>query len=285
MNTILYATDYSKNSETALRYAYHLSLKLNAKLEVIHIFNYPKVLENEIQEDAQNFEPDAFKRNRNRLKTFCKDYLDETSERIKTDAVKNNSVVDGILAKAKEIDPLFIIMGAKGISKIKDFFIGNTTKRLMEKAAYTILSIPYSDTVKDIKSIVYATALENDDINAICRLVDIAKPLDAMIKVVHISTKKEYDGEAQMEWFKEMFYNKLLYDKISFDIIFNDDIINSLTDYAEKHQADLIAMLERNNNGFLNNLLNKNKIKLMNDYGKYPLMVFNKSKCLSLNLS
>lgn len=286
MKNILYATDYSDNSVTALKYAYDLSLKLAAKLEVIHVFSYPKVLADEVNDEPLSFEPNPFIRNRNRLLEFCERHLDKNLENVNIDAVENNSVVEGILAKAKDLDPLFIVVGSKGISGLRDFIMGNTTKRLIEKAAYTMLSIPSGEEVRDIKTIIYATAFENDDIHAICKLIEIAKPLNAEIKVVHISTKREYQGEVQMEWFKEMLENKIDYGKISFELIFDDDIFNSLLSFTDQNNADLIAMLERNNNvGFLSRISNKNKIRKMHDYGKYPLISFNKKKCLTLDLS
>lgn len=285
MNTILYATDYSRNSITALKYAHRLSLKLGAKLEVIHVFNYPKVLENEVYEEPMAYEPDAFKRNRKRLIEFCQAHLGDDLENINIDTLENNSVVEGILSKAAELNPVFIVVGAKGISKLKDLIMGNTTKQLIDKAAYTVLSVPAGETIKDIRSIVYATAFENDDVHAICRLIEIAKPLKAAIKTVHISTGKDYQSEMQMEWFKEMISDNLDYDNISFEVVSNDDIFGALISYAKENNADIIAMLERNKGGFLSNLLTRDKIKRMNDYGKYPLMAFGKKKCLTLDLS
>ncbi|WNH13073.1 universal stress protein [Thalassobellus suaedae] len=44
MKTILYATDYSENSELALKYAHNMSVKMKAKLLVIHVFDNPTFL-------------------------------------------------------------------------------------------------------------------------------------------------------------------------------------------------------------------------------------------------
>ncbi|MBJ2172880.1 universal stress protein [Aureibaculum sp. A20] len=285
MKNILYATDYSKYSVTALQYAYQLSTKMNIQLKVIHVFHYPSTLLNIVGDTEPDFGVNYFEKHASKLEQFCIDNLGYDLTNITVEAVENKSVLNGIIEKAQELDSTFVVVGTKGNGTIKDFIMGNTTKNLIEKSLFPILSIPYQKRISKIKTIVYATAFEEDDIHAICKLTEIAEPLKSEIKVVHASLKDEYPGEVQMAWFKEMIANKIKYDKISFEVISSDDVFNSLRLYAEKNDADLIAMLDRKKGGFLKKLLNKDTVLLMNDYGKYPLISFNVSNCLKLNFS
>lgn len=285
MKKILYATDYSKNSATALKYAYQLSTKINAQLMVIHVFHYPTALVDMVSNTEPDFGVNYFKRHTAKLKQFCNDYLGYELKNIKVEALENKSVLEAIISKAEEIDPLFVVVGTKGQSTLKDLLMGNTTKNLIEKGLFPILSIPSKKSVAKIKTIVYATAFEEEDIHAICKLTDIAKPLNAEIKVVHVSSKKEYPGEVQMEWFKEMLNTKIEYNNINFDVISSEDIFKSLKLYLDNTDADLIAMLDRKKGGYLKKLWNKDTVQKMNDYGKYPLISFNLSNCLNLNFS
>ncbi|MET2985153.1 universal stress protein [Aureibaculum conchae] len=283
MRNILYATDYSKNSITALKYAYQLSTKINAQLTVIHVFHYPTTLIDMVSNAEPNFGVNYYKKHTSKLQQFCNDYLGYELKNVNVEAIENNSVLNAIITKAKELDPLFIVVGTKGQSSLKDLIMGNTTKNLIENGLFPVLSIPNKKRISSFKTIVYATAFEEDDINAICKLAEIAKPLNAEIKVVHVSSEKDYSGKVQMEWFKEMLNNKIDYKNISFDIDISNDIFNSLRLYADNTEADLIAMLDRKKGGFLKNLLNKDTVQKMNDYGKYPLISFNVSNCLKLN--
>mgnify|MGYP000241390264 CR=1 FL=1 len=89
-------------------------------------------------------------------------------------------------------------------NKFKDFFIGNTSKKLIEKAICPVLAIPNKFDNYKVKTIVYATDFEKEDLNAIKDLTEIAKKLKSTVKIVHISTKKELKDIEQMEWFKEL---------------------------------------------------------------------------------
>lgn len=285
MQTILFATDYSKNSTTALKYAYRLSTKMNAQLKVIHVFQYPTALVDFTKEPEPKFGENYFKKHTAKLEQFCNDYLGYDLKNVDIEAVESKSALAGVVSKAKEYNALFVVVGTKGQGTLKDLIVGNTTQNLIEKSEFPVISIPYSETVPDLKTIVYATAFEEDDIHAICKLTAIAKPLNAEINVVHVSSKKDYPGEIQMEWFKEMLNDKIAFDDITFDVVTSDDVFKSLKKYADNANADLIAMLDRKKGGFLKNLLNKDTVLKMNDYGKYPLISFNVSKCLHLNLS
>lgn len=44
MKKILCTTDFSKNAEKALRYAYSLSKQINSELIVLHVYDTPTIL-------------------------------------------------------------------------------------------------------------------------------------------------------------------------------------------------------------------------------------------------
>jgi nucleotide-binding universal stress UspA family protein len=168
-----------------------------------------------------------------------------------------------------------IVVGMKGASKLRELIMGSTTKNLIEKAPCPVLAIPADTSHVTIKTIVYATAFEEEDIHAIKKLIEIAKPLDAEIKVVHVATKKEYSGETQMEWFKSMLQERIDYPKIEFRLLFSEDIFDSLRTYLGDVDADLMTMLEREKRGVIKKWFHQDLVKKMESYGRVPLMSFN----------
>tara|TARA_R110002167_G_scaffold33327_3_gene107060 strand:+ start:168 stop:1034 length:867 start_codon:yes stop_codon:yes gene_type:complete len=277
MKTILYATDYSDNAIAALKYAYQMSVKLDARLVITHVFDYPTVLGMEgLDEPFPHLEQNAFRMHRSKLGEFCQKHLGDNwdNPKIQLEAVENTSVITGILSKAEEWHASVIVVGMKGESLLVEILMGSTTKRLIEMAPCPILAIPADSTYAAIQTIVYATDFEEEDIHAIKKLVEIAEPLSAKIKIVHISTKNEYAGDLQMEWFKDTMRNTVKYPKIEFKLIFSENILESLKTYLGDVGADLIVMLEREKRGFLK-WFHKDKVKEMEAYGKVPLMSFN----------
>jgi nucleotide-binding universal stress UspA family protein len=263
------------NSVTALKYAYKMATHMGMRLVISHVFDYPTVLGTEgSHEPFPHLEENAFKIHRFKLEEFCTEHLgnDFINPNIQLEPVENKSVVKGIISVADEWHAYLIVVGMKGGSVFREILMGSTTKQLIEKAPCPVLSIPIGTSYKLPKTIVYATAFEEEDVYAVRKLAEMASQFNAEIKVVHISTKVEYRGEVQLEWFKEMLQQKVSYDHIEFKILFSDDIFNALRIYIGDTNADLIVMLEREKTGFINKWFHRDLVKKMESYGKVPLL-------------
>ncbi len=119
--------------------------------------------------------------------------------------------------------------------------------------------------------------IQNDDIYSIKKIAEIAKLFKATIKVVHITTKNEYVGEDQMEWFNEMLHQRVHYKKMKFDLIFSDNIYEELSAYVDNAGTDLLVMLEREDQGFFHKLTHIDLVKKMESNITIPLLSFNKA--------
>ena len=279
MKTILYATDYSKNSIAALKYAQKLSIMVAARLVVTHVFSYPIVTQGMIIEHLPEMRKQALKIHRTKLEDFCKAHLGQEwkTKKIQIAPVEDLAILDGVLAIAADWHAKLIVVGAKGESAFQDTILGTTTKRLIKKAACPVLAIPSEATYAAPKTIVYATDFEQEDVFAIQKTVELAQHFKSKIRVVHISTKKEYAGEIQMEWFKNALAEKVNYQSLEFKLLFSEDIFESLRDYLVEVNADMVVMLEREKQGFLKKLFHRDLVKKMQSYGELPLLSFNEA--------
>lgn len=277
MKTILYATDYSENSVAALKYAYKMSKQMGTRLVVTHVFDYPTVLGTVgLDEPFLHLEESAFKSHRLKLEKFCEEHLGSVWKvpNIQLEAVENKSVIKGIISVATEWHAYLIVIGMKGGSVLREMIMGSTTNHLIEKGPCPILCIPSDASHVPIKNIVYATDFEEEDVYAIRKLAEMADQLDAHIHVVHISTKEEYKGEMQMEWFKEMLHKKVTYKRMDFELLSSEDVFNTLRIYLGDKNADLMVMLERKHKSIIKKWFHQDLVKKMESYGRVPLLSF-----------
>jgi len=279
MKTILYATDYSKNSVPALKYAQKLSVITEATLVVTHVFGYPIYFEGMAIEDLGEMRKQNLKMHRSKLKDFCQQHLGNQwkTMNLRLAPLEDLAILDGILAIAADWQAELVVVGAKGENVLHDALLGTTTKRLIKKAACPVLAIPSDARYSAPKTIVYATDFEQEDVFAIRKTIELAERFKSEIKVVHISTKKEYAGEIQMEWFKNSLTEKVTYNPIEFKLLFSEDIFESLRGYLEETNADLFVMLEREKHGFLKKWFHRDLVKKMHSYGEVPLLSFNEA--------
>ncbi len=76
MKSILYATDYSMASVSALRYAVSLSKMLGMRLVVTHVYDLPTVLGTQLQAPFPDLRKDAIEHEREKLSKFYETYID-----------------------------------------------------------------------------------------------------------------------------------------------------------------------------------------------------------------
>nr|WP_321227917.1 universal stress protein [uncultured Psychroserpens sp.] len=280
MKTILNATDYSENSVAALKYAHSLSKAIGAHLKVIHVFDYPTMLDGlslKAQDAFPDIEGDAFRKHNLKLNNFCKEHLgtDLDKMNITVEAIEDKSVVNGIISIANKINPLLITTGMKGGSALREIIMGNTTKHLLEQSPCPILAIPEDTSYTQIKTIVYATDFEEEDIDAINKLTEIAEPLNAKIKIIHVSSLNKTIGIEEKKNIEDKIHKYIKYSNIELDLLYSDDVFKDLKIYFGKTNANLIAMLERENDGMSSKLFHRDLVKKMESYGRIPLMSFN----------
>ncbi len=278
MKTILYATDYSKNSAAALQFAHALCKKLKGNLLVLHVFDLSVTIASTVSLSYSRKEIKVFKEHKERLNSFCEEYLGSEPEtlNITLKIIEGTPASESIINYANESNVDLIVVGKKGESAIKEALLGSTTSALTEKADCPVLAIPEDVPDKEIKTIAYAAAFEEVDVFAIEKLVGIAKQIEASIHVVHISTKDEYAGEEQMEWFKEMLQQRINYNKLDFELRFSEDVFSSLKQYLNEINPDLLVMLERQGHSLIKSIWHRDIVKRMMTESKFPLMTYHK---------
>lgn len=275
MKTILYATDYSKNSVSALRIAHIFAKKFNAKLIIMHVFEMPISLASTVTVTYLKKEKKLYVENRAKLKEFFTKHLDITDMDLNFVVYEGTSVSSSILEKAIKFNADLICVGAKGASVLKELLLGSTANALLKKSPCALLVVPTGGEKTELTKMVYATDFEQADIFAINKLAKIAKKFDAQIRVVHITTRNEYDGEGQMEWFKETLKQKVDYAKMEFDLVFSEKVFEDLLWYLENAQADLLVMLERKESTFYQKYFQPDMVQKMVKNSPVPLLSFN----------
>lgn len=277
--TILLATDGKEHSVPALKYAHLISNALNAALVVLHVYDIPVMATSRSSRSAFKIDNFAHQEHLEILQSFCALHLGHELNKmnIRTRVINSVSISNAIITEAKELFADMVIVGTKSRDSGRGFLAGNIAKSLTGKLDCPLFVLPSNIEVSKPETIVYATDFEEEDIYSIKKLIPIVATFKPAIKVVHISPDSEYSGYDQMEWFKEMLLQKVSYENISFDIFFSDDVYGELCNYIEKIDADIIAMLEREDHGFFRKIIHRDLVKKMESSTNIPLLCFTKT--------
>lgn len=276
MMTILYATDRTENSVPALKYAYNLSTKLNARLLVLYVHDMDP-LRVSVSRPAAQIEYHVIKEQTEILTSYCIKHLGVPvdNKKLQVEVMLNDSVSNAILEKTKDLETDIIIIGRKDKHTDRGLIVGNIGKGLQEKVPCPLLIIPNTIKDKSIKTILYASDFEEADVLAIKKLAPVAKELGAKINIVHISKEKEYAAKEQMEWFKELLLQEVDNKAIDFTLIFSDMVEEKLKVHADTIGADLLVLLEREEKGFFQKIFHKSLVAKMEEHIAIPLLSYN----------
>lgn len=143
-DTILFATDFSDNSDHAFDYALTLATRFNSRLVIIHVINEPvdlrgfyvphvsfDTLEKEIEEGAEKM-----------MQKFCRTRIKEFTNY--TTVTVSGIPYEEILKKADEEKASLIVMGTQGRKGIDHFLFGSTAERVVRNAACPVMTIRLS---------------------------------------------------------------------------------------------------------------------------------------------
>jgi nucleotide-binding universal stress UspA family protein len=166
-------------------------------------------------------------------------------------------------------------MGTKGVSRLKEVFIGSNTAHVIQKVKCPVLAVPEEVVFKGLKKITYATSYQKSDITALKQVVDLAKLFGAKITLLHVADEHYSHDSAQaiLKEFSEKIQDHLHYDRVACKVIYGTDAEEKLDEYVKQKEADLfvVSALDRN---LFDRWFGRSITKTLAHHTHIPLMVF-----------
>lgn len=152
---ILYATDLSKNSVYAFRYAVKIAEKYDAEMIILHVIepipsaarHYMKIYVDETKwEEKIKYEQDlAIERIKKRIQEFCKQETQDAPQclaLVSTILVRPGHPVEEILKAADEGHCGMIVLGTHGKGLLKQTFLGSVARSALDRAKNPVFIVP-----------------------------------------------------------------------------------------------------------------------------------------------
>ena len=163
IQTVLYATDLSKNSAYAFRYAVNTARQHDAKIHLLHVIEplSPQeealvlvyVEKEEIDRRRKDAKENLLQRIEERLKQFAEKELSNDPETL--NRVVGVHVVEGdpateILNMAQKLGSDIVIMGTHGKGVIRHAFLGSVVEKVLRRIRKPVYVIPLPEGETDI---------------------------------------------------------------------------------------------------------------------------------------
>ena len=277
MKTILFPTDFSENAVHASRYAGMMAKLFDANVILLHVYHIPMVPAYNTSFEVK----DAVSQNENEIKqqlqTFATEFRMDSnlaSERI-IQKVEYGFASEKTIEIANSMNVDMIVMGTKGASNMLDKWLGTHAQDVMAKAECPVFTIPNDVSIEFPQRILYAADFKDDEIHAVQKVLDIAKPLGATCKVIHIHEEFEPNiGHAVEETIKELEQN-FKEDDVTVQQFHRSDTIEGLEIYMKTYEPDILA-LAIHEKSFLDNIFSTSISEHFIQAAKIPILTFKK---------
>ncbi|UII24485.1 universal stress protein [Fulvivirga maritima] len=282
MKRILVPTDFSDQAKYALDAAHKIALKTGAALVLIHVIEDANVTsvhytgEVELPEMTDRLFMmrmiEKGKKNLEKLAT-SEAFADIVVEQELRIGSPYHNIRD--IVSEQEVD--LVVMGTKGSSGVEEFLIGSNAEKVVRHAKCPVLTIHEKLQSDSLDTIVYATALDEDEIASF----EVVKAFQAMygakINIVRINTPNNFQPDRVALKELEEFAEKLGVDNYEVRIFNDNSEEEGIIYFAEQVKAELIAMATHGRTG-LSHLLGGSIAEDVVNHTRRPVLTYSLKK-------
>ncbi|MBK7938623.1 MAG: universal stress protein [Lewinellaceae bacterium] len=254
MKKILVPVDFSANAKHALRVAANIAVRYNAWMEVLHVNTaiaytpaFPEYPVMGTYDMTEYYDTVA-----DEFKALKKELVAEPAfANLKIETRIEEGLLFSTVRRVAEEDSVgLIVMGTKGASGAVEFFVGSNTEKIIRTAPCPVLAVPENSGDFDLKTVVLATTLDEDQFAAFLQIASWQKHWPFKVKLLYLNNPGLFGSNSEIEAAAESFAERAgVGDITTFgsSTTFNEEA--SIVKFAEKEHADLIVMATHQRKG------------------------------------
>lgn len=253
MKKILIPTDFSKNSKNAIRYALALFQETSCHFFLLYInVEGSDVREKTIYELGTNImvkkEAKSIGEKLKDLEQFVTSISSKKEYHQVTIIREEGYFLKNIRKHIQEKEIELIVMGTRGASELKEFFMGTRSGDVITKVESDVLVVPDNAEFKGFMNVVFSVDFEiNYDDKTLKKIADIITSKMAQIKMLYV-TKSEIKLTNDLTLHQKQLKQRLsqiLPNTISLERAVSRKVEDGVQVFAESSNADLIIMISK----------------------------------------
>lgn len=185
--SVLVATDFSENSQSAVKSAAMLASTIGEPLRLMHVVDFAgddnawRVL----YETADEIESHATSEATEQLKALYEAAIPEQYRSGYATVIRFGQPAEAIIAESDANRPSYIVAGTVGESRLQHLFFGRTTNHLVRETKIPVLAVPPSKDVHAFTRILVATDFSDCGDAAVIEARKMAQRFNAELHVMH----------------------------------------------------------------------------------------------------
>ena len=282
MKTILVPTDFSAAAENAALYALSIARVIKANIRLFNAFMVPveTSMASQVSWPLVDY-TSMSKSTLAELNILAKKLKEEDQSYSGYDFhpqiecsfdVGNTATLIADMVERENIS--MIIMGMSGAGGIKRFFLGSTSRDMIDKSPVPLLLIPALSRFRAIDKIAYATNFGPGDSEVVRSVASLAAYFKAGVLIAHITNDK-YEGEykQQIDSFLTDISTRVNYTNIQYRHVKSSSVDQGLAVLTQHPEADIITVVHHTYNWF-ESLFRHSHTQELAQHTEMPLLVY-----------
>ncbi|MFW6352203.1 MAG: universal stress protein [Bacteroidota bacterium] len=278
MKKIVLSTDFTEQSQPITEYAIELAMEFELGVQLVFVIdvNYytpdyrPMGGMQVIQPDIaklEEFALEEFKKLGNRVK---EDYNNPPQVDLVTRVGNTGST---LVEMSKKDFTEFIMLNSDHHTGFFESFFTDTEDDLIYRAECPVWFVPPEYVYKSFNRIVYTTDYREADIDAIKKVVPLARKTNAFLFVLHVTDDMDFNDKTKEEGFQQMLREETKYQLLEVETIPGKNVEDIINRFANKMNVDAIALLKRDRS-FIKELFVRGSTKKVILKAERPVIVF-----------
>jgi len=284
MKRILVPTDFTEQSENALKFAYQIAKKIKGEIELLHVLDAsegdPYSGMNSIHLSGEMSGGEGIDR------IYFAKLLEKTTERF--EAIKARPEFSNVkifhkmqtgtpyknISKETENGKVdLIVMGTSGVNDWEEAFVGSNAERVVRNAKCPVFTIQNEVSVDNIKNIAYASDFKFNHEHLVDLVKEIGDMLKAKIHLVKVNTPADFKNDKSNYGILKSFAEENKFSNYELHVYNHEEEEDGIICFSESFGIDMIVMATEGRTGF-SRLLEGSIAEDVINFSKIPVLTF-----------
>ncbi len=247
MNKILVPYDFSEYADHALVLALQLAQATQAHIQLVHVIEYPTHYGMQVGGEAVVADQTE--------RVYISNLVDRTLERLETigidpefgDVLVSKKALVGkpfesIAEEIAKAEADLVVMGTKGASGLKEFFVGSITEKVVRFADCPVITVPAAVTMSEIRRIVLAVNFEDNSSEIVAQVKQCQQLFGASLNMLWVNTLHVLENNDLMKERLKKFASENGLENFTVHTPKAVTIEEGILHHAKENDIDMIAM-------------------------------------------
>ncbi len=279
MKKILVPTDFSTEAGNALHVAAYLAGRSGAQLHLLHVVDASMGGGFSAMGQVQDYSMDdlfvlkLMEVNKKRLHDLAEGLQAQGVGNVTYD-IKVGQIFSIITEQAEAQGADLVVMGTKGSSGLAELLVGSNTERIVRLSRVPVLSVRNAPTGFNIKTIVFASNFEADQLPAVSRLKSLQELFGARVHLVYVNVPNRFANSRVIRDRMQEYVDRYGLREYQFTIYNDESEEQGIVHFADEVGADLIAVATHGRTG-LAHLLSGSIAEDVVNHANRPVLTIN----------